>query len=64
MLGSLRHAGVINETLGYKLSINGFRGNDWEEGRSKEDLEGPGEPIFDTYRAGGEARVDYKPTMI
>ena len=61
MLGSLRHAGVINETLGYKLSVNGFRGDDWEEGRSKEDLEGPGEPIFDTYRAGGEARVDYKP---
>ena len=61
MLGSLRHAGVINETLGYKLSINGFRGEDWEEGRLKEDLEGPGEPIFDTYRAGGEARVDYKP---
>ncbi len=61
MLGSLRHAGVINETLGYKLSVNGFRGNDWEEGRSTEDLEGPGEPVFDTYRAGGEARVDYKP---
>ena len=61
MLGSLRHAGVVNETLGYKLSVNGFRGDDWEEGRSKEDLEGPGEPIFDTYRAGGEARVDYKP---
>ena len=61
MFGSLRHAGVVNETLGYKLSINGFRGNDWEEGRSKEDLEGPGEPTFDTYRAGGEARVDYKP---
>ena len=61
MLGSLRHAGVINETLGYKLSVNGFRGNDWEEGRSTEDLEGPGEPIFDTYRAGGEFRVDYRP---
>ena len=62
MLGSLRHAGVINETIGYKLSVNGFRGNDWEEGRSKEDIEeGEGEPIFDTYRAGGEFRVDYKP---
>ena len=61
LLGSLRHAGVINETLGYKLSVNGLRGNDWEEGRSKEDLEGPGEPIFDTYRAGGEFRVDYRP---
>ena len=61
MIGSLRHAGVVNETLGYKLSVNGFRGNDWEDGRSKEDLEGPVEPEFDTYRAGGEARVDYKP---
>ena len=61
MLGSLRHAGVINETLGYKLSVNGFRGNDWEEGRSTEDLEGKGKPIFDTYRAGGEFRVDYRP---
>jgi iron complex outermembrane receptor protein len=61
LMGSLRHAGVVNETLGYKLSVNGFRGDDWEDGRSKEDLEGPGEPIFDTYRAGGEARVDYKP---
>ena len=61
MLGSLRHAGVVNETIGYKLSVNGFRGNDWEEGRSKEDLEGPGEPVFDTYRAGGEFRLDYKP---
>ena len=66
-----RHAGVINETLGYKLSVNGFRGDDWdsdwqekepsEVGRSLEDLDGEGEPIFDTYRAGGEFRVDYKP---
>ena len=28
----------------------------------KEDLEGPGEPIFDIYRASGEFRVDYRPT--
>ena len=61
LFGSLRHAGVINETLGYKLSVNGFQGNDWEEGRSTEDLQGVGEPIFDTYRAGGEFRVDYRP---
>ena len=61
MFGSLRHAGVINETLGYKLSVNGFRGDDWEEGRSTEDLQGVGKPIFDTYKAGGEFRVDYKP---
>ena len=61
LMGSLRHAGVINETLGYKLSASGFRGNDWEDGRSREDLEGPGKPEFDTYRAGGEFRLDYRP---
>ena len=59
LMGSLRHAGVINEMLGYKLSASGFRGNDWEEGRSAEDL--AGEPEFDTYRAGGEFRLDYRP---
>ena len=59
LMGSLRHAGVINETLGYKFSASGFRGNDWEEGRSAEDL--AGEPEFDTYRAGGEFRLDYRP---
>ena len=59
LMGSLRHAGVINETLGYKLSASGFRGNDWEEGRSAEDL--AGDPEFDTYRAGGEFRLDYRP---
>lgn len=61
LLGTLRHAGVINETFGYKLSVNGLRGNDWEEGRSKEDVEGAAEPEFDTYKAGGELRVDYRP---
>ncbi len=60
-VGSLRHAGVVNETIGYKFSGNYFRGNDWEEGRSKEDLEGEGGLIFDTYKASGEFRVDYSP---
>ena len=60
-ISSLRHAGVINETIGYKFSGNYTRGNDWQEGRAKEDLEGPGEPIFDIYRASGEFRVDYQP---
>lgn len=58
-VGSLRHAGVVNETIGYKFSGNYFRGNDWEEGRAKEDVEGAGGLIFDTYRASGEFRVDY-----
>ena len=62
LMGSLRHAGVVNETIGYKFSGNYFRGNDWQEGRAKEDVEGPGEPIFDTYKASGEFRVDYSPS--
>ena len=62
LVGSLRHAGVINQTIGYKVSGNYTRGNDWQEGRAKEDLEGPGEPISDIYRASGEFRVDYSPS--
>ena len=61
LTGSIRHAGVVNETIGYKFSGNYFRGNDWEDGRAKEDLEGAGGLIFDTYRASGEFRVDYSP---
>ena len=61
LMGSLRHAGVVNETLGYKFSGHYFQGNDWEEGRSEEDLKGVEAPEFDTYKASGEFRVDYKP---
>ena len=59
LMSSLRHAGVVNETIGYKFSGNFFRGNDWQEGRAQEDIEGKGGLIFDTYRASGEFRVDY-----
>ena len=62
LVGSLRHAGIVNETIGYKFSGNYFRGSDWEEGRSKEDLESAGGLIFDTYKASGEFRVDYSPS--
>ena len=61
LTGSLRHAGVVNEMIGYKLSGNYFQGNDWEEGRAQEDLDGAGGLIFDTYKASGEFRVDYSP---
>lgn len=61
LLGSLRHAGVINENIGYKFSANAFRGDDWEEGRAEADLNGVKPPDFDTYRAGGDFRVDYRP---
>ena len=62
LMGSLRQAGVVNDTIGYKFSGNYFRGNDWQDGRAKEDIEGPGEPIFDTYKVSGEFRVDYSPS--
>ena len=62
LMSSLRHAGVVNETIGYKFSGNYFRGNDWQEGRAKEDIEGEGGLIFDTYKASGEFRVDYSPS--
>lgn len=61
LMSSLRHAGVVNETIGYKFSGNYFRGNDWQDGRAKEDLAGEGGLIFDTYKASGEFRVDYSP---
>ena len=39
LLGSLRHAGVINEIIGYKLTANYTQGNDWSAGRLRTDLE-------------------------
>lgn len=61
LTGSLRHAGVINDTFGYKLTANYTRGDDWQEGRAKEDIEGKLDPLFDTSHARGEFRVDYSP---
>ncbi len=62
LTGSLRHAGVINDTIGYKLTANYTRGHDWEEGRLTQDVEGELEPLFDTSHARGEFRVDYSPS--
>ncbi len=61
LIGSLRHAGVINDTIGYKLTAGYTRGDDWEEGRLEEDIGGELEPLFDTSHARGEFRVDYSP---
>ena len=44
------------------MTGNYSRGDDWQDGREKEDLEGAGEPDFNTYRASGEFRVDYSPS--
>ena len=62
LIGSLRHAGVINDTIGYKLTAGYTRGHDWEEGRAEEDISGELEPLFDTSYARGEFRVDYSPS--
>ncbi len=39
LLGSLRHAGVINDMFGYKLTANYTQGNDWAAGRLRDDIE-------------------------
>ena len=62
IIGSLRHAGVINDTIGYKLTAGYTRGHDWEKGRAEEDISGELEPLFDTSHARGEFRVDYSPS--
>jgi iron complex outermembrane receptor protein len=73
--GVLRHAGVIGEKLGYKISGSYFSGRDWEytdpvEAENREDaLAGGADPDelliglrdFDIRRAAGDARVDWRP---
>ena len=62
LTGSLRHAGVINDIIGYKLTANHTRGDDWVEGRAKEDVENVKiEPIYDSAYTRGEFRIDYSP---
>ncbi len=62
LTGSIRHAGVINDMIGYKLTANYTRGDDWIEGRAKEDVENVKvDPIYDTAYARGEFRFDYSP---
>ena len=39
LIGSLRHAGVVNDMIGYKLTANYTQGNDWTTGRLRFDLE-------------------------
>lgn len=39
LIGSLRHAGVISDMIGYKLTANYTQGNDWATGRLRADIE-------------------------
>ena len=58
--GGVRTAGTAGERLGYKLSYDSFRGNDWRPAQRD-----PAELVardFRLRRQGGEARVDFRPT--
>ena len=59
-MGSLRHAGSYKNRVGYKVSSQYYRGNDWE-------YEDPAEPSspgrdFDLDKLSGEARLDFRLT--
>jgi outer membrane receptor for ferrienterochelin and colicins len=54
----IRHAGAPTERIGYKLSFDMARGNDWESVDPQE----PVQRSFDLERWGGEARLDFRPT--
>lgn len=73
--GSVRHAGVLGSRLGFKISGNYFRGDDWEfvdtvETANRNDaILGGADPDtlligrrdFDIERAAGQARLDWRP---
>ncbi len=73
--GSLRHAGVLGNRLGFKISGEYFRGNDWEfvdsvEARNRNlaiqkgadpDTLLVGKRDFGIERAVGQARLDWRP---
>ncbi len=67
LMGSVRHAGSINDKIGYKISAQSYQGNDWES----EDLAEPklilsGQDSisntrnFDVKKIAGEGRIDYR----
>ena len=56
--GALRHAGVVGERFGYKVSGQFLKGDDWEYTDPAETL--PRD--FDVERWSGEARMDFRLT--
>ena len=55
--GAIRHAGAAGERLGYKISGQILRGDDWEYTDPAETLP----RNFDVERWSGEARMDFRP---
>lgn len=64
-LGSGRHAGVVGETFGYKISGQYMQGDDWEFDDPAEPDTLPGIGVskrdFKVERWTGEARADWRP---
>jgi len=58
--GAVRTAGALGERLGYKLSFDSFRGNDWRPAQPDPLERAPRD--FRLRRQGGEARIDFRPT--
>ncbi|MCH6574015.1 MAG: TonB-dependent receptor [Bacteroidetes bacterium] len=69
LMGSVRHAGNINDKIGYKISAQSYQGNDWES----QDLAEPKLILslsgkdsisnarnFDVKKIAGEGRIDYR----
>ena len=67
LMGSVRHAVNINDRIGFKVSAQTYKGNDWES----EDLAEPARILsgqdsisnarnFDVKKIAGEARLDYR----
>ncbi len=74
LTSSLRHAGVVNEQLGYKLSAQYYQGDDWEldfeegevsqqvlnEQMARQKLVDEGNSPYKVSKLSADARVDYR----
>jgi len=68
-MGSVRHAGRVNEKIGYKVSAQYYEGNDWksQDQAEPDSILADGKLIsnarnFDVKKIAGEARLDYRLT--
>ncbi len=74
LMGSVRHAGVVNEQLGYKLSAQYYQGNDWEfeyeegevsqqvfnEQMARQALVDDDNSPYEVDKLSADARIDYR----
>ena len=74
LMGSVRHAGVVNEQIGYKLSAQYYQGNDWEfeyeegevsqqvfnEQMARQALVDDGNSPYEVDKLSADARIDYR----